>query len=104
MLNEKYNGLTLDEAAEEAGGYVAYTPGKKFVMDYDYRELSNYCREKGVEPMDLPEDELKMFEINPPLVYPNPHPDFMFRIPTDDTTMQSDLLTVADSQIDYKNS
>jgi len=70
MFDDKYNGLTLDEAAAEAGGYVSYTPGKKLIMDYDYRELSNYCREKGVEPMDLPKDELKKFEINPPLVYP----------------------------------
>jgi len=44
MLDDKYNGLTLDEAAQQAGGYVSYTPGKKLAMDYDYRELSKYCR------------------------------------------------------------
>ena len=70
MFDDKYNGLTLDEAAHEAGGYVSYTPGKKLIMDYDYRELSNYCRKKGVEPMDLPENELDMFKIDPPLIYP----------------------------------
>jgi len=70
MFNDKYEGITLDEAAVVAGGYVAYKPGKKFVLDYDLRELSKHCREKGVEPIDLPEDELKQFEINPPLVYP----------------------------------
>jgi len=70
MFDEKHNGLTLDEAAEKAGGYVSYTPGKRLVMDYDYRELSKYCRKKGVEPIDLSENELNMFRIDPPLVYP----------------------------------
>jgi len=70
MFDDKYNGLTLDEAAEKAGGYVSYTPGKKLIVDYDYRELSNYCRKKGVEPIDLPEEELEVFKIDPPLVYP----------------------------------
>ena len=70
MFDDKYNGLTLDEAAQEAGGYVSYSPGKRFIMDYDYRELSNYCRIRGVEPIDLPEEELKLFRIDPPLVYP----------------------------------
>jgi len=70
MLDDKYNGLTLDEAAQKAGGYVSYTPGKKLIMEYDYRELSKHCQKKGVEPMDLPEKELEMFKIDPPLVYP----------------------------------
>ena len=72
MFDDKYNGLTLDEAAHKSGGYVLYTPGKKLVMEYDYRELSNYCRKKGVEPIDLPEEELEVFKIDPPLVYPRP--------------------------------
>jgi len=70
MFDDKFNGLTLDDAAQKAGGYVSYTPGKKLIMDYDYRELSNYCRKKGVEPIDLPEEELNRFKIDPPLVYP----------------------------------
>ena len=70
MFDDKHNGLTLDEAAAKAGGYVAYSPGKKLVVDYNYRELSSYCRKRGVEPIDLPEDELKEFRIEPPLVYP----------------------------------
>ena len=70
MCDDKSSGMTLDEAAAKAGGYVAYNPGKKLVMDYDIHELSKYCREKGVEPIDLPEDELQLFVIAPPLVYP----------------------------------
>jgi len=72
MFDDRYEGVTLDDAAAVAGGYVAYTPGKKFVMEYDLRELSKYCRERNVEPIDLPEEELKQFEINPPLIYPKP--------------------------------
>jgi len=76
MSDDIYNGVTLDEAAYRYGGYVAYYPGKKLIMAYDLRELSRYCREKGVEPIDLSEDELKVFEINPPLVYPRTEEPF----------------------------
>jgi hypothetical protein len=69
MFDDRYNGLTLDEAAEKAGGYVDYTPGKPLIIDYDYRAMSDYCRGKGIKPMELPEEERKMFEYNPPLVY-----------------------------------
>ena len=76
MFSDRYNGMTLDEAASKAGGYVAYTPGKKLIVDYDFRELSRYCREKGVEPIDLSAEEQKAFEIDPPLVYPRTSGDF----------------------------
>ena len=69
MFDDTYNGLTLDEAAEKAGGYVDYTPGKPLIIDYDYRAMSDYCRSKGIKPMELSEEERKMFEYNPPLVY-----------------------------------
>ena len=70
MFDDTYKGMTLDDAAAKAGGYVAYSYGKKLVMEYDFRELSKYCRERGVEPLNLPADELAMFRIDPPLVYP----------------------------------
>jgi hypothetical protein len=69
MYDDRYNGQTLDEVAENAGGYVDYSPGKPLIIDYDYRALSDYCRSKGIKPMDLPEEERKMFEYDPPLVY-----------------------------------
>jgi len=70
MLKEKkINGLTLDEAAEKAGGYVDYVPGRPLIMDYDYRAMSNYARKKGVPTTGLTADELKMFEFDEPLVY-----------------------------------
>ena len=102
MFDDNYKGLTLDEAAAEAGGYVVYTPGKKLVMDYDYRELSKQCREKGVEPIDLTEDKLKVFEINPPLVYPRTYSETMSYLPPDDVATSADLVAIAESQKNYK--
>lgn len=56
-----------EEVARTGGSYVAYTPGKPIIIDYDYRAMSDYCRKKGVKPMDLPEAERKQFEYDPPL-------------------------------------
>lgn len=67
MFDDRYNGLTLDEAAEKAGGYVRYRPGDKSHLEFDFRALSKYCRERGVEPIDLPEEELSIFRIDSPL-------------------------------------
>ena len=69
MFDDKYNGLTLDEAAEKYGGYVDYVPGRPLVMEADYHAMSNYCREKGIKPMDLTEDEYKQFLFDEPLIY-----------------------------------
>ena len=69
MFDDKYKGLTLDEAAAKAGGYVDYSPGRPLTIDYDYRAMSDYCRAKGIKPLDLPEDERKQFEYDPPLVF-----------------------------------
>ena len=74
MFDDRYNGFTLDEAAEKAGGYVDYEPGKSLVIDYDYRAMSDYCRNKGIKPLDLPEEERKLFEFDPPLIYSSLNP------------------------------
>ena len=58
----------LDEAAVRAGGYLA-TPKRPLVIEYDYRSMTKYCREKNISKMDLTEDELKMFEYDEPLLY-----------------------------------
>ena len=70
MFDDRYNGLTLDEAAEKAGGYVRYVPGEPMILEYDYPAMSKYCRKKGIKPMEMSEEERKMFEYDPPLVYP----------------------------------
>jgi len=69
MFNDKYKGLTLDEAAEQAGGYVDYKPGRSLVIDADYRAMSKYCAEKGIKPIELTEDEYKLFLYDEPLIY-----------------------------------
>jgi len=62
------NWDTLDEAAIKAGGYLA-TPNRPLIMEHDYRAMSRYCTDKGIDPIDLSDDELKMFEYDKPLVY-----------------------------------
>jgi hypothetical protein len=69
MFDDRHNGLTLDEAAEKAGGYVDYNPNRPLVVDADYRAMSRYCMEKGIKPMDLTEEEYKTFLYDEPLVY-----------------------------------
>jgi hypothetical protein len=49
----------LDEIAEKAGGYVAM-PGKDGIH-YDYHKLNQYCKEKGIDPLDLTIRELNQF-------------------------------------------
>jgi hypothetical protein len=70
MLNEtqKRGWDALDEAAARAGGYLA-KPKRPLVIEYDYRAMTKYCREKGISKMDLTDEELKQFEYAEPLVY-----------------------------------
>ena len=70
MFNDKYNGLTLDDAAAEAGGYVEYYPGKKFIMEHDYRAAIDYSRKKGIKTADMTDEEWDIFKLDVPLVYP----------------------------------
>ena len=49
----------LDEAAEKAGGFVAPLSDKE--THYDYRKIARYCKEKGIEPIDLTIRELNTF-------------------------------------------
>lgn len=51
----------LDELAEEAGGYVSGLVNNN--VRYDYRKISQYCKEKGIEPVDLTIRELNFFVI-----------------------------------------
>ena len=52
----------LDEAAEKAGGYTSSV----LVQDihYNYRELNRYCKEKGIEPIDMTIRELNRFIVD----------------------------------------
>jgi hypothetical protein len=65
---EKRGWDALDEAAKRAGGYLA-PPKRPLVVDADYRAMSKYCTERGIDPMDLTEEEHAMFLYDKPLVY-----------------------------------
>lgn len=49
----------LDELAEKAGGFVF--PFGDNTVHYDYRRISLYCKERGIEPLDLTIRELSDF-------------------------------------------
>lgn len=51
----------LEDAADRAGGYVADLPTPE--QHVDYRKLLKYCREKGIEPLDLTLREYHQFVI-----------------------------------------
>ncbi len=55
------NISSIDDAAEEAGGYVALNPDIENEPHYNYREISKYCKEKGIEPLDMTLRELNSF-------------------------------------------
>ncbi len=51
----------LDEAAERAGGFTS--PFSADEIHYDYREIIRYCKEKGIEPIDMTIRELNRFVV-----------------------------------------
>ena len=51
----------LDEIAEKAGGFVSALSNNN--THYNYREISKYCKEKGIEPIDLTIRELNQFVV-----------------------------------------
>lgn len=53
----------LDELADKAGGFVTNLGNHD--THYNYREIIKYCKEKGIEPLDLTIRELNRFIIQP---------------------------------------
>ena len=51
----------LDEAAEESGGFTSTVPADD--VHYDLRGIVRYCKEKGIEPIDMTIRELNRFVI-----------------------------------------
>ena len=51
----------LDDMAEKAGGYVALNSDIENEPHYNYRAISKYCKEKGIEPLDMTIRELNSF-------------------------------------------
>ncbi len=54
--------IDLDEAAEKAKGYVS--PVSDQNVHYDYRKIARYCKQKGIEPVDMTIRELNQFVVN----------------------------------------
>jgi hypothetical protein len=52
----------LDETAEKNGGFTAPISDKD--VHYDYRKINRYCKEKGIEPIDMTIRELNQFILN----------------------------------------
>lgn len=52
--------LEFEEAAERAGGYVDPHPSD---IHYDMRAILKFCKEKGIEPIDMTIRELNQFII-----------------------------------------
>lgn len=55
------NMRALDEAAERAGGFTSGISASE--IHYNYREISRYCKRKGIEPIDMTIRELNQFII-----------------------------------------
>jgi hypothetical protein len=53
--------IEFEDAAEKAGGYVAWPPNGR--AEHDYRKMIKYCQEKGIDCMDLTDEELQLFEL-----------------------------------------
>ena len=70
MLNEdKIRAWdAIDSAAVKAGGYLK-VPKRPLVIEYDYRTMTKYCKNKGISKMELTTEELRLFEYSEPLIY-----------------------------------
>lgn len=51
----------LDDVAANAGGFVALNSDIENEPHYNYRAISRYCKEKGIEPLDMTLRELNSF-------------------------------------------
>lgn len=51
----------LDDIAANAGGFVALNSDIENEPHYNYRAISKYCKEKGIEPLDMTLRELNSF-------------------------------------------
>lgn len=53
----------LDDVAANAGGFVALNSDIENEPHYNYRAISKYCKEKGIEPLDMTLRELNSFVV-----------------------------------------
>lgn len=55
---QRQDMIELDRLAEEAGGYVDPHPSE---VHYDLRAIAKFCKEKGIEPIDMTIREMNRF-------------------------------------------
>lgn len=55
------NMRELDEIADREGGFLSAVKSED--IHYDYRAIDKYCKEKGIEPLDMTIRELNQFVI-----------------------------------------
>lgn len=53
----------LDDVAAKAGGFVDLNSNIETEPHYNYQEINKYCKEKGIEPLDMTLRELNQFII-----------------------------------------
>ena len=58
---EREDMRELDEIADRAGGYVEFFPDAK--QHVDMRGIVAYCKEKGIEPIDMTIREYNRFVV-----------------------------------------
>lgn len=51
----------LDDIADSAGGFVDYHPSAEHEVQYDYRAIIEYCRKRGIQPLDMTIREMQQF-------------------------------------------
>ncbi|MBR7132040.1 MAG: hypothetical protein IKD04_00755 [Clostridia bacterium] len=51
----------LDDVAAEVGGFVALNFDIEKEPRYNYRAISEYCKKKGIAPLDMTLRELNSF-------------------------------------------
>ena len=64
MSEQEYNKICeLDDIAEQAGGYVDFSPTSEAGIHYDYRAIIAYCKKHNIEPIDMTIREMQQFVI-----------------------------------------
>lgn len=93
MFDDTYNGLSLDDAAAKAGGYVHWYPGKKFIVEHDYRAAIDYCKGKGIKTSDLTEEDWDQFKL------PQPNVDRHDRSSSEDKKLIAEAISILAGEI-----
>ena len=65
IMSLKQNNSAIGRDDLDEGGLLVVPPTKDTKM-YRIREVVDYCKEKGIRPNQLTDEELKQFEVKRP--------------------------------------